>query len=193
MRFRALLLGVAFEGGMIVLGLPLCWLLALPPLGAGFSGEPASLVRATAIGLVATVPMLLVFLALNCWPAGPFARIKAFFDEVLLPLFGESTVLDLALICVLAGVGEEILFRAAIQAGLAVYLGPWGALVAASLIFGLVHPITRAYVVLAAGLGFYLGLLWLMTENLLVVALAHGLYDFIVLLILLRRPAPKTL
>src|SRR5262245_56660683 len=193
MRFRALLLGVAFEGGMIDLGLPLCWLLGQPPLGAGFSWEPAPVFRAVILGLVATLPMLLVFLVLHFWPIGPFLRIKAFFDEVLLPLFGESTVLDLALICELAGVGEEILFRAAIQAGLAVYLGPWWALVAASLIFGLVHPITRAYVVLAAGLGFYLGLLWLLTENLLVVALAHGLYDFIVLLVLLRRPAPKTL
>jgi uncharacterized protein len=186
MRFRALLLGVAFEGGMIVLGLPLCWLLGVPPLGAGFALEPAALLRAAGLGLAATLPMLLIFLIMQRWPIEPFVRIKAFFDEVLLPLFGESTVLDLALICVLAGVGEEILFRAAIQAGLAGYLGPWGALVAASLIFGLVHPITRAYVVLAAGLGAYLGLLWLLTENLLVVSLAHGLYDFIVLLVLLR-------
>jgi membrane protease YdiL (CAAX protease family) len=193
MRFRALLLGVAFEGGMIVLGLPLCWLLGVPPLGVGFSWEPAALLRAVGLGLAATLPMLLVFLVLHHWPIEPFVRIRAFFDEVLLPLFSESTVLDLALICVLAGVGEEILFRAAIQAGLAGYLGPWGALVAASLIFGLVHPITRAYVVLAAGLGAYLGLLWLLTENLLVVSLAHGLYDFIVMLVLLRKPVPKTL
>lgn len=192
MRWRALLLGVAFEGGMIVLGLPLCWMLGLPPFGAGFSSEPAALARAAAVGVVATLPMLLVFVVLHRWPIGPFARIKAFFDEVLLPLFGESTVLDLALICVLAGVGEEILFRAAIQGGLVGSLGQWGALLAASLLFGLMHPITRAYVFLAAGLGFYLGLLWLATENLLVVALAHGLYDFVVLLILLRQPVPKT-
>jgi membrane protease YdiL (CAAX protease family) len=154
MRWRALLLGVAFEGGMIVLGLPLCWLLGQPPLGEHFSWEPAALARAAGLGLR--------------------------------PLFGESTWLDLGLICVLAGVGEEVLFRAALQSWFTFHLGPWGGLALASLLFGLMHPITRAYIVLAAGLGVYLGLVWLVTGNLLVVAEAHALYDFLVLLVLLR-------
>lgn len=193
MRFKALMLGVVFEGGMILIGLPLCWLLGQPPLGPNFSHEPVSLARAAGLGLAATVPMFLVFLAINRWPVGPFRKIQAFFDEILHPLFAESTAFDLALICVLAGIGEELLFRAAVQGWLTGHLGPRTALVLASLLFGLVHPITTTYVILAAGLGLYLGLVWLATGDLLVVALAHALYDFLVLLVLLRRPAPQTL
>lgn len=193
MRWRALFLGVVFEGGLIVLGLPLCWLLGQPALGTNFSWQPTSLIRAVGLGVVATIPMLLVFLVLHYWPIGPFVRIKSFFDEELLPLFGESTLLDLALICVLAGVGEEILFRAAIQGALTAPFGPWIALLLASLLFGLLHPITPTYILLAAGLGAYLGMLWIATENLLVVALAHALYDFLVLLFLLRRPTRESL
>jgi membrane protease YdiL (CAAX protease family) len=62
--------------------------------------------------------------------------------------------------------------------------------VVASVLFGLVHAITRAYVVIAALFGAYLGWLWLVTGDLTVPIVVHALYDFLVLVYLMRRPAP---
>ena len=51
----------------------------------------------------------------------------------------------------------------------------------ASLLFGIAHAITPAYLVLAALIGEYLGGLWLWTGNLLAPIIAHAGYDFIAL------------
>ena len=61
------------------------------------------------------------------------------------------------------------------------------ALSVASVLFGLGHLITPVYAVLAAVIGFYLGALFLATDNLLIAIVAHGLYDFVALLYLIRR------
>jgi membrane protease YdiL (CAAX protease family) len=71
---------------------------------------------------------------------------------------------------------------------LAGWLGPWAALALVSVLFGLVHPITPAYAVLATLAGAYLGWAYLASGNLLVPVLAHALYDFTALVYLLRGP-----
>jgi membrane protease YdiL (CAAX protease family) len=58
----------------------------------------------------------------------------------------------------------------------------------ASLVFGLLHALTATYAVLATFMGVYLGAVWLGTGNLLVVVLAHALYDFAALVYLTRGP-----
>jgi membrane protease YdiL (CAAX protease family) len=52
--------------------------------------------------------------------------------------------------------------------------------------------VTPAYVVLAAVAGLYFGVLYLLSENLLVVAIPHGLYDFVALAYLVRGPTRNT-
>jgi hypothetical protein len=46
--------------------------------------------------------------------------------------------------------------------------------------------LSATYAILAALIGLYLGLLLIWTGNLLAPAVAHGLYDFIALLYLVR-------
>ena len=58
-----------------------------------------------------------------------------------------------------------MLFRGVVQEAIGERFGPWIALATASIAFGLAHPLTRTYVVLAAGIGTYLGGLWLMTHE----------------------------
>jgi membrane protease YdiL (CAAX protease family) len=58
---------------------------------------------------------------------------------------------------------------------------------AASVLFGLLHPITPGYIVLATLLGAYLGAIWIYNGNLLSVMVAHAVYDFVALWYLLRR------
>ena len=69
------------------------------------------------------------------------------------------------------------------------WLGSLPGLALASVLFGLLHPITAAYVVLAALIGLYLGCLFDLTESLLVVVVAHALYDFVLLVWMVRRRA----
>jgi membrane protease YdiL (CAAX protease family) len=146
-------------------------------------------------GIGTCVPMLCGFVGCMYSRLGPLARIKQFSQEIVGPLFASCTVLDLAALSLLAGFGEETLFRGFLQSAFAEWVHPWGGLVLASLLFGLLHPITPTYFLLASLIGAYLGSVWLISENLLVVILAHALYDFVVLVVLVRgasRNQPST-
>jgi len=56
-----------------------------------------------------------------------------------------------------------------------------------SLLFGLCHWISTAYVVMATAMGLLLGGLFLATGNLAAPMVAHALYDFLALLYLTRH------
>lgn len=181
-RRQLMSLAVLFEGGMIVLALLLGWLTDIPILGA-MKWNLADL----GLGIAVCVPMLLLFAACIRWPIGSLRSIREFTDEVIRPMFRTCSVFDLAVICVLAGFGEEALFRGLLQPLLERYCEPWLAIAVASLAFGIMHPITPTYAALATGVGIYLGVIFKWNENLAVVMLAHGLYDFVALLYLTRR------
>jgi membrane protease YdiL (CAAX protease family) len=55
--------------------------------------------------------------------------------------------------------------------------------VASAVAFGLMHPVTPTYIVLATLIGIYLGGLVIWTGNLLVAIAAHAVYDAVHLLI----------
>jgi membrane protease YdiL (CAAX protease family) len=186
-RYRVLGLVVLVEGGLGVLALALGWLLGRPPLATW-----AWAVDAALEGVAACVPMLLLFLVCVSWPVGPLARIKQITRQVIRPLFASCGVIDLAGVALLAGLGEEMLFRGVLQAALADWLGTWAGLAAASLLFGLLHAITPTYAVLATLLGAYLGWLWMASGNLLAPVVAHALYDFVALLYLVRQSPAET-
>src|SRR5262245_9807503 len=103
-RTVIVLLAVAVEGGLILVAWVAGWLLKQLPLATwAWSWRDALL------GLAATIPMLALFFACLRWPVGPLRPIQKFCDEVLRPLLGPCTLLDLAGIAVLAGLGEEML------------------------------------------------------------------------------------
>jgi membrane protease YdiL (CAAX protease family) len=179
-------LAILVEGGLIVLAMLLGWLLRQPPLEKlRWDGLDAL------YGLLATLPLLVLFLVLTRWPVGPLRRIKQFSDEVIRPLLAPCSLVDLVGISVLAGLGEEMVFRGVLQGAFSRWFNPWLGIVLASLLFGLLHAITVTYAVLAALMGAYLGWLFRATDNLLVVVLVHALYDLLVLLYLLRSPGAE--
>jgi membrane protease YdiL (CAAX protease family) len=180
-RAPIILFAVFFEFGLALLSLVVGWAVGHPPLE-----QFAWSLEAGLWGVVATVPLVLLFLAMLRWPVGPLARVKRFCDLEVVPLLEESTWSEIGLISLAAGVSEEMLFRGVLQAALIDWLGvPWG-LAAASLLFGLLHPISLPYMVLAAILGLYLGTVWLVGGNLLTVMVTHALNDFAALGYLLR-------
>jgi membrane protease YdiL (CAAX protease family) len=125
-----------------------------------------------------------------CWPLGPLLRIKQLGVTVIKPLFAPCTLWDLALISLLAGFGEEMLFRGVLQAAFVDWLGTWPGVLAASVVFGLLHLLTPTYGVLAGLMGAYLGAVWLATDNLLTAITAHAVYDFLALVVVVRGLTP---
>jgi len=179
---RIVWLAVAFEGGLALLALGLGW---LPGVQAPLPKIRWSATDA-AWGIVACLPLLIVFLICVRWPMGPLVRIKQLSEEFIREWFSSCTLLQLALISLLAGIGEEMLFRGVIQDTLSSWINPLTGVVLASLLFGLMHPITPSYVVLAALMGAFLGWLFIVTDNLLPAIITHGLYDFLALAYLTR-------
>ena len=187
-------LAVVFEGGLGLLALALGWWLGFPPMEA-FRWTLCD----ASWGALASLPMLVLLLVSARYPMWPFSDVLRVVDELLVPLFRDCRVVDLALISALAGLGEEMLFRGVIQEVVAGWVGgpagPWVGLAVAAVLFGLAHAITPSYVLLAALMGLYLGWLWIATGNLLVPVMAHAIYDFIALVYLIKvrhrdRPGP---
>jgi len=92
-----------------------------------------------------------------------------------------------ALVALLAGLGEELLMRGVLQGWLAGHLPIEWAILLTALVFGLAHFVSGFYFLFATLIGVYLGVVYHLTGNLLVVVLAHALYDWIVVRIYLRN------
>ena len=180
---RRLVVGVAVlaEGGIGLFALALgTWLGQPRPESFRWDAGDA------ALGAAACVPMLLLFLLILWAPVGPLKGLKQVAVDFIKPLFAPCTLFDLAVISLLAGVGEELLFRGVLQGALCEGLEPWAGVLTAGLVFGALHLITWTYGLFATLIGVYLGWLWALNGNLLVVMIAHGLYDWVALVVLVR-------
>jgi uncharacterized protein len=172
---------VFFEAGLAPFSIFLGWLLGHPPL-QGFVWDANDALW----GAAASVPLIVMFLTILIWPVGPLGRAKQFCENEIAPLFENCTWLDLAVYSVSAGVGEEMLFRGVLQPAFTQGLGPpWG-LVLASVLFGLLQPVSLSYIAVAAIVGFYYGVVWIMNGNLLGVMVTHSLFGFAALAYLIR-------
>jgi membrane protease YdiL (CAAX protease family) len=184
-RWRIVALTVLAEGGLAAAALLLGWLLGQQPW-TYLWWDP----HAVVLGFLSSLPPLLLFFALYHWPVGPLRRLKETTVYLIHDLFGQCTVLELALIACLAGFGEEWLFRGVLQKLAETWLQPWIALLIVSVLFGLLHCITPTYSVLATVMAVYLGWLALSLVNLLPVMVNHAFYDFVALVYLVRSPLP---
>ena len=90
----------------------------------------------------------------------------------ILSVIAKATWLQIVLICIVAGIAEEILFRGSLQPA----VGIWPAAV----LFGLLHAYGRLYVFVAIAAGACLGYLYLYSGNLASVAAAHAVYNLAV-------------
>jgi membrane protease YdiL (CAAX protease family) len=175
-------MALLFEGALGGLALLIGWLIDFDPLQTLTFD-----LRGLFWGVAGAIPMLVVFRLLVGVSAPPMVEIRRILDEIIGAFFVRCSTAELAVVAGVAGLGEEALFRGLVQGYLDARMEPETALLLASALFGLVHPLTRAYVVLAAVFGCYLGWLWLVTQNLVAPVVAHGFYDFLALRTLVRR------
>lgn len=171
-----------FQGGIGVVGLAAILLLDIPVQNEGMSASAAifwglagSLATYGVIILLARMPGL----SSDSWQ-GQLEKLHRFACDYSWPV--------LISLAVLAGVGEELLFRGALQGWLAWHLNDGVAIAAAAVLFGLVHYLSFTYFVIATTLGLILGIVYWLTGSLLLVMVWHGVYDMIALYSLRRYP-----
>ena len=182
---RIFLFGLAFELALGAVGL----------LGGALTGVPALAgarveLHAVATGLVATLPLFAFFAVSWRSQRRELREIRAQLEKLLPRLLGGLGGLQwlgVVMLATAAGIGEELLFRGFLQGSLEHVLGTALGLLAASLVFGLVHAITPAYAVIATLMGVYLGTAWRWSGNLVVPITIHAAYDAAVIWFVMRN------
>jgi uncharacterized protein len=164
-------LAIGGEGLLALVGIGWAWL-------AGYRLTPGPLAPGITAGVAGAVGLAAVQLWLlrRAPDVAPVRALRRLYRDTLEPLFGRVTLAEIAVISVFAGLGEELLFRGAVQTA-------WGPIVA-SVLFGLCHVGGRTTVVLgawAALVGGFLAWLAIVTGGLLAPIVTHALYDALAL------------
>ncbi len=160
--------------GFLIFSFPIGLALKTPPL-ATFKLSIGAIVW----GLLAVIPMLAIVLTLQ---KSSHPSVIKFYDQVseyFAKIGFKITPLRILLLSLGAGIGEEMLFRGAIQAGLTNYLPIAAAIFITSLVFGLLHAINKIYVALAGFISVYFGVLFVVTDNIAIPIITHTVYDII--------------
>ncbi len=192
-------MGLIVEGGLAVLALGLAW------FGFFEKNQPLNSISAYSsdfwqwiftCGVAATLPLLVYLLIFHFWTPRFFQPMQEFVDLKLKPMFGNSSILELLILSLLAGICEELFFRWCLQGGITnVLVGRFGettaiiiGLATASIIFGVCHWVNPAYGITTVVVGGYLGLTMVWTSSWLVPAIAHALFDFVALIYIAKSP-----
>jgi membrane protease YdiL (CAAX protease family) len=178
--WRTLAVSAGFELGLGGLAFLIGWVIGIEVLDGVIPTW-----NTFAAGIAATVPMIAILFVLLRWPPGSFKELENRMRQWVRVLIAPTGVFGLLLISVAAGIGEELLTRGLIHTWLLLHSPPSVALCLTAVIFGLMHPVSRIYIVMAAIVGAYLGWVWMACDkNLVAPAVAHAFYDFVALLVL---------
>ena len=142
-------------------------------------------------GVLTSLPLLGLFWLTLHARSRLLVAVRTVLEKRLRPVVESASIPQLAIISVLAGIGEEALFRGALQGGLDIHWGLGPALVVASLAFGAAHAVSISYSVVATAIGALLGIEYVVTGTLWTPIITHAAYDFLALVYWLRvYPVP---
>ena len=148
-------------------------------------------IAAVVLGVALSLAMVTIAVAMVEVPWAVFDPLRR--DLALVcKLFENSTTLDLLLVSLAAGISEEAMFRGLLQPLVGRLTGPTLAVLVVGLVFGLLHAVSPTYFASATVLGIGFGFIFLWSGNLLILIVAHFLFDFLVLFygVKLRPVAP---
>lgn len=174
------------QGGLLLVTLALAWVWGIDPwVNAQWEW------RLLGEGFLATLPLLIIFAVTFRWPVGPLRQIKQFLLNSVGPAVAECHWLELLVVSLLAGLGEELLFRSVLQSEL-VWPSREAGWLFSSVLFALAHAVSALYAIFAGAISLYLGWLYDASStfttgpapSLWRVVIVHTLYDFVVLLTL---------
>lgn len=172
-----------FEGSLAVLALILGWLADLDPFASLLFSEAA-----LGIGLLATLPLVVMFFAMQQLSYPPIQKIRDMLLETLGARLAFRHWTDVLILAAIAGFAEETLFRGFLQPWLENGWGALAGLLGSNVLFALVHAVTPLYALLALLMGLYMGAMldYGGERNLLVPMVIHAAYDFVAFVVILR-------
>ncbi len=168
-----------FEGGMLLVAFALGFLMKVHP-----TAELQWSWKSFGIGILATVPMLLLLVASFLSKSNGLNQIRIFLRDLLGPMLDRCRLIDIIFLSLMAGICEEVLFRG--------FLFQWArginatfAIMFVNVLFGLAHAITPLYAWLAGLTGLYLTAIMSLESkpNLLIPITAHSAYDLVAFLV----------
>ncbi len=191
-----------FELAIGLAGLLLAWLLGIDArayLGRIDKLAWKSVAVELGIGVVASIPMLIAITLLMKIPHDAIDAIKRLSDAPTMKALLSLSHGELLTLSLCAGIGEELAFRGCLLPWLTAAGGSDGplsnpfqvgdsfseavpgllaaAVLVSSIGFGLLHPITKLYVLVASLMGIYFAALMIATDSLLVPIVTHAAYD----------------
>lgn len=173
---------VVVEGSVLLIALAIGWYRGESPWNY-VRWEPAALLWA----MLATLPPVALGWLMLRFPVGPLRSLRTLSRNLIHQVFAGSPLWQLAFVSAWAGVAEELLFRGVIQHLASERFGLLTGLLIGSVLFGIAHPLSALYFVFTALMGAYLGWIWIASDyNLLVPMIVHGLYDFLLLTLMVR-------
>lgn len=172
-----------FEASLALIALLLGWLADVDPF-ANLSFSETDL----AIGLLATLPLLLLFFAMQQMDYPPIQKIRELLRDTLGGHLAFRHWTDLLILACIAGVAEETLFRGFLQPWIERGWGAMAGLLLSNAVFALVHAVTPLYAALAMLMGLYMGYMLDYSDerNLLLPMVIHAAYDFVAFVVILR-------
>lgn len=171
----------AFEGGLLLVAWGLAALFGLPLL-SDFRWDALDALK----GAAAALPPVCLFVWSLTSEWRPLTRIRGALESFARPIFAGWSSVQILVLSAIAGVSEEVLFRSVVQGGLSGSAGAMGALLIASVLFGVAHMVTLGYAIIAGLMSVYIGWLWMQGGNLLIPIVTHAVYDFLALMYFIR-------
>lgn len=118
----------------------------------------------------------------------PVSRSLREVCKQLIPIFDNMALWQIVTLSLMAGIGEELLFRGLLQQWLAGYYSIDIAIGIAAVVFGLLHFATFSYFLLTTVLGAAFGIAYHLTGSLLLIMSWHAFYDLLAIWVFARRP-----
>lgn len=136
----------------------------------------ADIFRSIVLGSLFGV-VLYLCLAVICFKVKPIAKLMEPLLRQIVKIYPAFSLPQILVISALAGFGEELLMRGILQAFISDHLGGFIGILIASLVFGLLHFLSFTYVIVTFLVGCLFGVVFHLTQDLLLVMVAHAVYD----------------
>ncbi|MDR1053531.1 MAG: CPBP family intramembrane metalloprotease [Planctomycetaceae bacterium] len=196
-RNRFFLKAILFEGGIGVVALVLGFLFSMNLFGRVIFNFNIFMAV-----ICFTMPLLTFYFHLRWLHFESIRVIERMIFEFYREYMSGFAIWQIAIISLVAGLGEELFFRGFLQAGIQELINGWAKntvddalfdlptfytaanLFFVSILFGAAHALTKMYFFIAFLISLYLGALLLFTNNNIIIPIGvHALYDFVVLTI----------
>jgi len=168
----------------LVLLLIACTAFFLYPSWTWFGGLG---LNAIALGLLLGLGMYALSYLLSCSARFTSQSMRLILQN-LRAMFANFTWPQIIAISILAGISEELLMLGLLQTGLQYYLNPFLSIVLVALIFGFMHFMNFTYMLLTFFGGLILGVAFYLSESLIMVVIAHTVYDICAFALIVKFP-----